>query len=149
MTACLANKLKQEALEHLLILARDQAGGQDRLLTLAAQSFPARHTSSNLVLVHGPETTNHFQHRPMGVFTLLSPYELSNKLSSHQLQLSGICLFLLYLVAHYFASFLSHSYAVKISSLLSWFTFHSCAMEISLHSFLSVSCPLSASISKT
>ena len=75
----IANKLKEESLEHLLTLVRDQAGGQERLLALAAQSFPARHSSSDLGLPQGPDSTNYLRHRPMGLFALLCPYELSNE----------------------------------------------------------------------
>ena len=51
----------------------------DRLKALAIQSHPARHSDSDIGPELDPDSTNSLSHRPMGLFGLLCPYELSNE----------------------------------------------------------------------
>ena len=85
LPSCLSNKLSLRnsslALELLPRLIKLQApqGGVDRLKALAIQSHPARQSDSDIGPELDPDSTNSLSHRPMGLFALLCPYELSNE----------------------------------------------------------------------
>ncbi len=75
----ITEELKSLALELLLIKLQARQGGVDRLKALAIQSHPARHSDSDIGPELDPDSTNSLSHRPMGLFALLCPNELSNE----------------------------------------------------------------------
>ena len=75
----ITEELKSLALELLLSKLQARPGSVDRLKALAIQSHPARHSDSDIGPELDPDSTNSLSHRPMGLFALLCPYELSNE----------------------------------------------------------------------
>ena len=75
MISTAKKKTYSAATNNELLLIKMQA----RPEALAIQSHPARHSDSDIGPELDPDSTNSLSHRPMGLFALLCPYELSNE----------------------------------------------------------------------